>query len=187
MKGMELSAPTPAPGFLATLRNLDLNSLGLLQRILLISDGTLTDIVEAAFEEPIRLVKLALETAPALAPIADLNVFPGQSLMRREILLQGAQTGRNYVYAESYIALDALPPKLREDLTTTDRPLGRLWVEHKLETRKEILRVWRVPAGGPNAHFDNPPKGLLARAYRVISGGRAIMLISEYFSVSDAP
>lgn len=178
---MEHSTPTPAPGFLAPLRNLDLNSLGLLQRILLISDGTLTDIVEAAFEEPIRLVKLALETAPALTPVDDLGVTPGQAVMRREILLQGANTGRNYVYAESHIALDALPAGLREDLVTTNRPLGRLWVEHKLETRKEILRVWRVPAGGPGVHFDDPPQGLIARTYRVISGGRPIMLISEYF------
>jgi chorismate-pyruvate lyase len=179
---MEHSAPTPAPGFLATLRDLDLHALGLLPRILLISDGTLTDIVEAAFAEPIRLVKLALETAPALAPVDDLGVQAGQPLMRREILLQGACSGRNYVYAESYIALDALPVRLREDLITTDRPLGRLWVEHKLETRKEILRVWRVPIGGPCVHFaPAAPGGLLARTYRVISGGRPIMLISEYF------
>ncbi|MBL8214049.1 MAG: DUF98 domain-containing protein [Bryobacterales bacterium] len=178
---MEHSSPTPAPGFLATIRNVDIHTLGLLQRILLISDGTLTDIVEAAFEEPIRLVKLALATAPAEAAVEELGVVPGQLLMRREILLQGVNSGRNYVYAESQIALDALPAGLREDLVTTNRPLGRLWVEHKLETRKEILRVWRVPAGGANAHFGDPPRGLIARAYRVISGGRPIMLIAEYF------
>lgn len=182
---METTEPSSPPrGFLTTASGIDVQSLGLLQRILLISDGTLTDIVEAAFQEPIDLIKLNLDIAPALHPVIELDIDAGAPIMRREILLRGASTGANYVYAKSLIALDALPPKLREDLVSTDRPLGRLWVEHKLETRKEILKVWRVAASAMHAHFGGPHRGeLLARSYRVFSGARPIMLISEYFPV----
>jgi chorismate-pyruvate lyase len=174
--------PGEKRGFLATANGVDVQSLGLLQRVLLISDGTLTDIVEAAFQEPIQLVKLALDISPARASVEELDLQSGAQVMSREILLRGTDSGSNYVYAKSLIALDALPARLRDELVSTDRPLGRLWVEHKLETRKEILKVWRIFSGEPLKHFQNAEHdGLLARSYRVFSGGRPIMLISEYF------
>jgi chorismate-pyruvate lyase len=177
-----VDTPPEPRGFLATANGVDVQSLGLLQRVLLISDGTLTDIVEAAFQEPIRLVKLSLDVSPARAPIEELELKAEEPVMRREILLQGAASHSNYVYAKSLIALDALPDRLREELVSTNRPLGRLWVEHKLETRKEILKVWRVYSGEILAHFPNTGReGLLARSYRVFSRNRPIMLITEYF------
>lgn len=146
-----------------------LGPLSLLQRVLLVSDGTVTDIVEAAFEEPVRLVKLSVETMAAAEPIAALGIAVGDQLMRREILLQGASTGITYVHAETLIALAALPPGFREELLETDAPIGRLWAQHQLETRKEMLRIWRGP------------EGRLARTYRVFSSGRPIILITEQF------
>jgi len=180
---MDSSDTPPAPGgFLATANGVDVQSLGLLQRVLLISDGTLTDIVEAAFQEPIRLVKLTLDTSPSRAAIDELDLKPGALVMRREVLLQGHTTRTNYVYAVSIIALHALPERLREELVSTDRPLGRLWVEHKLETRKEILKVWRVYSGEILTHFPESGRGgLLARSYRVFCQSRPIMVITEYF------
>ncbi len=165
----------------------DLESLGklsLLQRMLLVCDGTLTDMVEAAFLEPIRLVKIAVETAPAPEAVDELDLPAGRLVMRRQILLQGETTGANYVHAESLIAVDTLEPALRDALLNTDAPLGRLWVQHKLETRKEILRVWRIPAGEGPPHFGaGASQGYLARRYRVFSEGQPIMLISEFFPV----
>jgi len=173
-------------GFLESSNSVDVRSLGLVQRVLLVSDGTLTDIVEAAFGEPILLVKLALDVSPSATAVEELHLHGGEPVMRREILLQGAATGTNYVYAESLIVLQALPPKMREELVSTQQPLGRLWVEHKIETRKEILRVWRIAPGSDlaAAHFASidPRRGLLARTYRVFSGGQPVMRISEYFS-----
>lgn len=156
-------------GFLAQTGLAGLGELSLLQRMLLVCDGTLTDMVEAAFLEPIRLVKIAVETAPSREHVEDLGLERGALLMTRKIFLQGSTTGTNYVYAESLIAVDALPAAMRDELLQTDAPLGRLWVQHKLETRKEILRIWRNPGGQ------------LGRSYRVFSGGRPIMIITEYF------
>jgi chorismate-pyruvate lyase len=102
--------------------------------------------------------------------------------MRRRILLRGENSGTNYVHAETLIALEALDPGFREDLVNSTHPLGRLWVIHKLETRKEILKVWRRPAGELAEVFGLPADAAcLARSYRVISSGRPIMLITESF------
>ena len=150
-----------------------LGPLSLLQRVLLMSDGTVTDIVEAAFEEPVRLVKLRMETVPAAEPVAAPGIAAGAPLMRRQIMLQGASTGTTYVHAETLIALDALPPGFREELMETDAPIGRLWAQYQLETRKEMLRIWRTPGGD------------LARTYRVFSSGKPIMLITEQFPVAS--
>jgi chorismate-pyruvate lyase len=177
-------------GFLAHAGLDSLGTLSLLQRMLLVCDGTLTDMVEAAFLEPIRLVKIGVETEPAPKSVEELDLQAGALVMRRRILLQGATTGANYVYAESLIAVDALPAQMRDALLNTDAPLGRLWVQHKLETRKEILAIWRIPGDGAGqaaaSWFGDSAsqQGQLARRYRVFSGRRPIMLISEYFPVA---
>ena len=172
-------------GFLGHTGLASLGDLSLLQRMLLVCDGTLTDMVEAAFLEPIRLVKIAVETVPVAEAISELDLAPGALVMRRQILLQGATTATNYVYAESLIAVNALPSALRDALLNTDAPLGRLWVEHKLETRKEILGIWRIAAGAGPAYFGEASSGQLARRYRVFSSERPIMMISEYFPVAS--
>jgi chorismate-pyruvate lyase len=173
-------------GFLAQTGLVGLGDLSLLQRMLLVCDGTLTDMVEAAFLEPIRLVKIAIETEPAGQPVEELELAAGALVMRRQILLRGATTGTNYVYAESLIAVDALPPALRDALLETDAPLGRLWVQHQLETRKEILQIWRIPAEEESPWFGAAAaQGQLGRQYRVFSGGKPIMLIAEYFPLTS--
>lgn len=160
----------------------DIDSLSLLQRILLISDGTLTDAIEAAYLEPVHLVKLGIQSAPARAAVEALDLKAGEWMMTRDILLRGATSGNNYVYARTLIALDKLDPALRRDLLESDNPIGRLWVQYKLETRKEILKIWRMAAGRLGRYFGHAASaGLLARTYRVISGGVAVMVITEYF------
>src|SRR5258708_2170748 len=139
--------------FLAQFGDFDASSLDLLQRVLLVSDGTLTDTLEAAFLEPIWLRKIAIQVAPARGALPELDVVAGEPLMERKILLCGETSGKAYVYAESVLVLDRLPPRFREELVESDMPIGRLWSEHKLETWKELLAMPRHPMGALAAHF----------------------------------
>ena len=66
----------------------------------------LSDILEAAALERIRLVKLSQETVPSTRSDDWLRPARGEKFLARKILLQGSRTGTNYVYAESVIALD---------------------------------------------------------------------------------
>jgi chorismate-pyruvate lyase len=148
----------------------------------LVSDGTLTDLLEAAVREPIALKKLAVSVSVAKTSVEAINVVAGDRIMERKILLYGTTSVRNYIYAETLLAVDRLPQQFGNDLVALDAPLGRLWSEHRLETRKELLRVSRVAAGDLAQHFSvSSVSDLLIRKYRLISGGKPIMAITEYF------
>jgi chorismate-pyruvate lyase len=158
------------------------SSIALLQRVLLATDGTLTDVLEAAHLEPVGIRKLSSSIERVATPPAVLEVEPGDRLMHRRVLLVGEQSGRVYAYAESVLAIDRLPPTFRDALLTTDTPMGRLWLAHRMETLKEMLSATRMPIGPLAAHFPEIADGdLLSRAYRLICGGRPLMVITEYF------
>jgi chorismate-pyruvate lyase len=167
---------------LTKLNGLDVNSLEPLQRVLLVTDGTLTEILEANFFERIRLVKVSQKIIPGTASHALLDPIPGESLIERKILLRGEESHRNYAYAESLIAVDRLAPSFRDGLLNSATPLGRLWLEHKLETFKELQEVRSQPADGLRQYFECAASApLLVRTYRVFSAAKPVMVITEYF------
>lgn len=156
-------------------------SLDLLQRILLVTDGTLTDTLETAVLEPIGLKKLTSDISITSSRVEALELDAGQPVMRREILLFGETTGANYVYAESLLALNRLPEQLREELIHSGKPMGRLWSEYKLESRKELLEIEYRPLDDLGAYFKPSSLNLLSRRYRLISGGKPLSVIRECF------
>jgi chorismate-pyruvate lyase len=167
---------------IAGLKGPDANSLAPLQRILLVTDGTLTEILEASFFERVRLVKVSQRILQATASHTPLDPNPGEALIERKILLQGAESGRNYAYAESLIAVERLPASFRDELLESDTPLGRLWLEYKLETFKELLNVWLLQANSLCEYFEcEDAAPLLARTYRVFFAAKPVIVITEYF------
>jgi chorismate-pyruvate lyase len=169
---------------LEKLEGIEANSLNPLQRILIITDGTLTEILEATFLEQICLIKIAQQTIAPTAAHVQLAPVSGDIFLERKILLQGVKSSKNYVYAESIIALNRLPPLFGKELMNSNTSLGRLWLEHKLETFKELLEVRQEKADDLSKHFNCKTSDiLLVRTYRVISAAAPIMIISEYFPV----
>lgn len=167
---------------LASLNGFDVNSLEPLQRVLLVTDGTLTEILEANFFERIRLVKVSQRIIFATASHTLLEPNPEEVVIERKILLQGEGSHRNYAYAESFIAVDRLGPSFRNALLDSDTPLGRLWLEHKLETFKELQQVQCLRANGLSCYFECAETApLLVRTYRVFSASKPVMVITEYF------
>jgi len=155
--------------------------LGPTQRVLLVTDGTLTEILEASFLERIQLVKVTQQVIPAKKEHSQLELKDEEAVMERQILLRGSESGRNYVYAESLIAVDRLGPALSTELLNSQVPLGRLWLEHKLETFKEMVEVDYRASEGLSKYFDGDgPSLFLVRRYRVWSGKRVVMVVTEY-------
>jgi len=173
--------------FLEQLRDFDARSLGLIQRVMLATDGTLTDTVQAIFNEPIGLKKLTISVAPSREPIDVLALEAGEPIMERRVLIFGETTGRTYVYAESILAVRRLPESFRAALLTSNEPLGRLWSRHKLETWKDLLSVTSGPPRHPDSFFSvNDSRELITRTYRLLSGGHPLMRITEYFPAAYA-
>jgi chorismate-pyruvate lyase len=169
---------------LGALEGIDPGTIDPLPRILLITDGTLTEILEAAFLERIRLVKIDQRVVSADESHASLTPDPSEKLLARKILLQGETSGRNYAYAESVIAFERLNPAFRDELLNSDIPLGRLWLTHKLETYKELREVRCSPANDLHRYFECAETALLlCRTYFVFSAGRVVMVVTEHFPI----
>jgi chorismate-pyruvate lyase len=152
------------------------NNLSLFQKVLLATDGTVTDLVALYAGEPMRVRKLAqwigAETSEALCCSAPT------ALLHRSILLCGA--ARTFLHAESVFVLDRLSSSMRQQMLETDRPLGLLWKEERLETFREMLEQSIVPFASIAHHFDvTETMPFVSRTYVVHHARRPLGVITE--------
>jgi len=163
-----------------------LDGLSRFQRILLITDGTVTELLEHYLEEDIEIHKILECTESDASMILPRHRRFAQgyadAILRREVLLWGRRTTKNWLYAQSTILLEHLDDAFREDLLRTQTPIGKLWKKHRSETHKAIVEIERHEAGDAARHFDiSPADPLITRTYGVYSNRRLVMLISERF------
>ena len=157
-------------------------NLSIFQRIILTTDGTLTEILEAYLFEKINITKLSEGTVLLTNPVKYLELEVGQEVIERKVLLQGKISRKNWIYAESLIVPDRLEEKYRKRLLQSQESIGRLWLEHKVETFKEIVDSSREIAGDLADYFKIKPEDkLLSRTYRAFTKGQPIMMITEKF------
>lgn len=157
-------------------------SLSALQRILLTTDGTVTEILAAFSGEAINVIKLFQKSLRTDHEIAALNLAKGQHVLQRKILLQGRMSQVNFIYADSVIALDQLAEPLRKGLLESGKGIGQLFLENRIESFREILDCGKERAGGLAKHFSiSEDDSLLYRTYNIISNGQPTILITEKF------
>ncbi len=160
--------PVAVPG--ATTPNL--SALSPVLRMLVVTDGTVTELLEAYFLEPIGVRKLG----PLRLEERQERVY------EREVLLVGESSRRVYVHAHSTILLDRLDAPLREGLLQTDKGIGRLLREAHMETFRELGPYWTEPAGPLAVCIGVLPSAtLLGRTYVVFCREQPIMRITERF------
>ena len=103
-------------------------------------------------------------------------------MLERRVLLHGAKTKRPVLYAESIIALDRLPANIKDGLLTTDQPIGVLLRTNRVETFRELIASERRVAPSVASLLGlGAEVSLLVRTYRMCSGNKGIMLITEWF------
>ncbi|MGL5078957.1 MAG: chorismate--pyruvate lyase family protein, partial [Waterburya sp.] len=142
------------------------SELSTFQRIILTTDGTLTEILEAYLFEKIRIVKLSEDTVAITEDIPALEVKQGSEVIDRKVLLQGKISRKNFIYAESTLVTERLDEKFQNELLHSKAPLGRLWLEHKLETFKEIIDTAEETAEHLLAYFPLQPEDkIFSRTY----------------------
>jgi len=162
--------------------SLDPRQLSSFQRILLTTDGTVTEILEAQVWETIQIVKLYQDLIETDASIPYLDIGPQSPALIRKVLLRGKSSHKNYIYAESIVARDRLDERILHGLTETQKPVGLLMLEMRLETYREILTCKLEPAAEIGQYFDMPPEAnLISRTYRVFANEQPFLLITEKF------
>ncbi len=153
-----------------------------IQRILLVTDGTITYILQAYAGERVVMMKLSQSLRAADSDVPELELDQGETLLEREILLCGGESGTTYLCARSLVASDRLPGALRRDLISGHRPIGDLIHRERIETFREILEVGCEPAGQVGRYFDlEADAPLFFRTYRIFSSGRPLAAIKEQF------
>jgi chorismate-pyruvate lyase len=164
---------------------IDPRKLSTLQRILLTTDGTVTEILEAYLYEKMQVVKLSQEMIILQEDIGPMDLKKGDEVIERKILLQGKVSLKNFVYAQSIIVPGRFDQKVQKQLEKSRKPVGQLWLEHKVETFREILDSGKVQANELAGFFQVDEQDmLLHRTYRVFSKGLPIIMITEKFPES---
>jgi chorismate-pyruvate lyase len=163
-------------------RHIEPANLSTFQRILLTTDGTVTDILEAYAFEQIKIIKLSEQMSVLDQDIIAMNLKQGTEVISRKVLLQGKISRKTFIYAESILVPDRLDEQFRKALLETKTPIGKVWLEQRVETFKEILETSRESAEGLSSYFGiEPTDKLLSRTYQVISGHQPAMMITEKF------
>ena len=161
------------------------SSLSIFQRILLTTNGTVTDILEAYLFEQIQLVKLSENLVDMDYDLPTMQIKKGDPTIEREILLRGKISRRNFIYAHTIVFTNNLDERFKNELLNTKTPIGKLWFEQKVENFKEIIDSGKEPAQELANYFCiEPDENLLFRAYSVYSQGKPTMIITEKFPES---
>lgn len=167
------------------------SSLPAYQRALLVADGTVTRFIEAWALEAVQVRRLSQGAGvPSAVEAQWLGLDAGPSpVVQRSVLLTGRRSGQFFLYATSLILPGRLPPAMRRELDDSTEGLGQIIAAGGLESRREGLwfgreRI-REPLPGPVAALG--PGDFLSRCYRLLAGGRPVMLITERFPWGRVP
>ena len=161
------------------------------QRALLVTDGTVTHLIEAYTFSPVEVVPLR-ETEQALGiEYAWLELPIGDPVVTREVVLQTPTTDTRapkiHAYAISHLIYERLPNSVVEGLKSRAGGLGALLQRTIWETRRDLL-WWGVEraVGLPDAigHLESKP--FLSRTYRVVAKKDPLMFITEKFPLDES-
>jgi beta-ribofuranosylaminobenzene 5'-phosphate synthase len=162
----------------------ELPDLSPIQKVLLLTDGSVTTLLEAVFGEQIEVRTIAQEVVPADRITAErLECVIGDPINHRVVVLAGSRTGRVFAHAVSCTPLDRLVPGARDDLLAADIPIGRILQRHRMETRRELSEIEAVRAGRSLGRCFGLSEDavLLSRRYVIIHEGRPLIWIQERF------
>jgi chorismate-pyruvate lyase len=153
-------------------------------RTLVITDGTVTKILEAFFWEPVVVDTGHQSLTRAEQPIEWLDAPAGEELLARRVRLRGADTGTIYAFAFSLIRTASISPELRQGLLDGLIGIGELIRDCGLESYRELLHFGHgremAYSHAANSHMPRP-LDLVSRTYRIIIGRRSSIVLTESF------
>ena len=155
-------------------------SLTLFQKLLLCTDGTVTELLALYCGKPIQAKKLS--QFMRVGPLAGLGCVDGARVLERSVLL-GSADGGVYLHARSYFVFDRFSTAIQRDLIDTEQPIGLMWRAERLEMYREITDRRRQCNPAIAALLGVAPElPLLSRTYRIIHGGFDLGIITETFA-----
>ena len=154
-------------------------------RALLSTDGSFTLLLQAFSNEAIEPVVLMqkIKTAALTGDTGQsLKLQQDDQVLQRSVLLRGAQSKQNFVYATSCIAYERLLPEMRDQVLEGTKSIGLLLRSAQLESYRELID-WGLCrstyAVEIEKYFDNCD--MLYRTYRIVTKKLPLLIMNEYF------
>ena len=125
---------------------LQVGRLSPMQKFLLGTDGSVTQILEAITGKPVVIetrVQKIIEADPATAEF--LGIGQGDPVNYRVVEIKTHESGEVLIHAISHTPINRLSPEFRDDLMKADIPIGRIISHHHIEARREILTAGLPP------------------------------------------
>jgi chorismate-pyruvate lyase len=145
-------------------------------RALLVTDGTVTKLIEAYFWEPVVVDTLRQELVVAEDEIPWVQIAGGDRIMIRRARLRGADSGKAFAQAFSVIRTELIPTHFRQRLIDREIGIGALIRDSGLESYREVMEVGIEP--------DTGDRDAVFRTYRIIIAGEPVILITETFPLA---
>jgi chorismate-pyruvate lyase len=145
-------------------------------RALLVTDGTVTKLIEAYFWEPVVVDTLRQEFVVADDEIPWVSIAGGERIMVRRARLRGADSGREFAHAFSVIRTELIPANFRQRLIDREIGIGALIRDSGMESYREVMEVGIEP--------DAATDDAVFRTYRIIIAGEPVILITETFPLA---
>lgn len=123
--------------------SLDFQAFPPILRTLLVTDGTVTKCLEAYYWESINVEQLGQQLETLTEDIDGMGCKAGEAIIRRNVSLNGVDSGDIYAYATSIIRTAALPEDVRDGLLQGRIGIGQLLRKKGLETYREITDIFR--------------------------------------------
>lgn len=151
-------------------------------RMLLMSDGSLTVLLNASLLSLVRLQRLRQEEitlGPDMA--AYIQTEEGQRAIDRDVWLMNGD--KRLVYANSILPISLMRGEIYNELSKGDTPIGILINEQNILTRRDGLQICRVKSPDICRELGLPGDTvLLSRRYRLHTEGGFKGAIIEVFS-----
>ena len=159
------------------LRNKEINffDLDICARLLLVTDGTVTELLEALVREPIIL-------GYRHQSIQKNDNLTESNCLNRTITLQGELSETHWIYAKSRVFLEHLSRRAQSMLIDESVPIGKILNIESSDNHRQIIDCgFETDIYAAEQLKLAPDNRFLFREYEVISNSRVLMTIKEWF------
>jgi beta-ribofuranosylaminobenzene 5'-phosphate synthase len=157
------------------------------QQLLLMTDGSVTTLLEVLTGKPVVVTTLLQQIVEAdTERAAELDIAEGDNINYRVVVLKNEDGDQPLIYAESYTPIARLQKEFKHDLMKADIPIGRIMAQRKIESRREIRHIETTLNEELSDLFSVPHETpMLSRTYDIISHGMVLIRITETFPLTN--
>ncbi|WP_271611670.1 2-amino-4-hydroxy-6-hydroxymethyldihydropteridine diphosphokinase [Bradyrhizobium sp. CCBAU 21362] len=176
LRGPKLAALVPILG-----NHYRLTGLSATERMLLVSDGAITPLVEAFVQSKIRAVSLG---DALIKPTSEILALFGRddlgNVWDRECLLTNTETGQPYLFVQSYLDPTTLDQDTSERILKSDLGIGPIPSNRSLTPERELLGFCIETNGVHLGHFGRHRiRESLCKTYRILLGQRSSIVVTQ--------